>query len=323
MAHDVFISHSSKDKVMADAICAGLEARGIRCWIAPRDINSGQNYAGQICDAIESSKVFILVLSDNANLSTHILKEVELAVQSGNAILPFRIQDVHLSKDLKYYLSNVHWLDAITPPMEKHIGELADFIQKITNVPGATKYQGVLSSGFDDERNESPPQIAKPRQLTIKRSSRVPLIILICLTAASMAAGGFWLRSHPEVLQRVEIATSTPSPSRVAFTTPERGTPTPKLTTTPTFTPTPYTLTGVSEGEINCRDSIGIEAKIIKIISRLEEFNIVGRNQTNEWVNVEFGTGDDSVIDCWIYNRSFDTAGDTSLLPVLTPSSNQ
>jgi hypothetical protein len=29
MAHDVFISHSSKEKVMADAICAGLEARVI------------------------------------------------------------------------------------------------------------------------------------------------------------------------------------------------------------------------------------------------------------------------------------------------------
>ena len=38
MAHDVFISHSSKDKPIADAICANLEGTGIRCWIAPRDI---------------------------------------------------------------------------------------------------------------------------------------------------------------------------------------------------------------------------------------------------------------------------------------------
>ena len=34
MAHDVFISYSTKDKVIADAICANLENRGIRCWIA-------------------------------------------------------------------------------------------------------------------------------------------------------------------------------------------------------------------------------------------------------------------------------------------------
>jgi hypothetical protein len=29
MAHDVFISYSSKDKPAADAACAGLEARGL------------------------------------------------------------------------------------------------------------------------------------------------------------------------------------------------------------------------------------------------------------------------------------------------------
>ena len=38
MAHDVFISYSSQDKAVADAACARLESRKIRCWIAPRDV---------------------------------------------------------------------------------------------------------------------------------------------------------------------------------------------------------------------------------------------------------------------------------------------
>jgi hypothetical protein len=58
MAYDVFISHSSKDKVMADAICAGLEARGVRCWIAPRDILPGIEWTKSIVDAIANCKVF-------------------------------------------------------------------------------------------------------------------------------------------------------------------------------------------------------------------------------------------------------------------------
>jgi len=41
MAHDAFISHSSKDKTIADATCAYLEASKIRCWVAPRDIRPG------------------------------------------------------------------------------------------------------------------------------------------------------------------------------------------------------------------------------------------------------------------------------------------
>ena len=41
MAHDVFLSHSARDRSYADAIRAKLESRGIRCWIAPRDIRPG------------------------------------------------------------------------------------------------------------------------------------------------------------------------------------------------------------------------------------------------------------------------------------------
>src|SRR5713101_8280389 len=48
MAHDVFISYSSKDKPVADAVCAGLEGRGIRCWAAPRDILPGSDWGAAI-----------------------------------------------------------------------------------------------------------------------------------------------------------------------------------------------------------------------------------------------------------------------------------
>ncbi|MBV8226902.1 MAG: toll/interleukin-1 receptor domain-containing protein [Verrucomicrobia bacterium] len=44
MSHDVFISHSSADKRAADAACALLETRGIKCWIAPRDIRPGSDW---------------------------------------------------------------------------------------------------------------------------------------------------------------------------------------------------------------------------------------------------------------------------------------
>jgi len=37
----VFISHSSKDKAIADVIVYSLEQEGISVWIAPRDIPDG------------------------------------------------------------------------------------------------------------------------------------------------------------------------------------------------------------------------------------------------------------------------------------------
>ena len=46
--HDVFISYSSNDKLVADMLCANLEARGVRCWIAPRDVMPGSEWGAAI-----------------------------------------------------------------------------------------------------------------------------------------------------------------------------------------------------------------------------------------------------------------------------------
>jgi hypothetical protein len=64
MAHDVFISYSSKDKSVAEAACATLENRKIRCWIAPRDVPAGIPYAAALVNAISQSKIFVLVLDE-------------------------------------------------------------------------------------------------------------------------------------------------------------------------------------------------------------------------------------------------------------------
>jgi TIR domain len=131
VAHDVFISYSSKDKTIADAVCARLEVRGIRCWIAPRDVRPGFAYGEEIIDAIHGSRVMVLVLSSHANESTHIPKEIERAVSRGIPIIPLRVEDVTPAKSLDYFISSVHWLDAITPPLEEHLESLANTIRTI------------------------------------------------------------------------------------------------------------------------------------------------------------------------------------------------
>jgi TIR domain len=131
VSFDVFISYASKDKVVADAVCARLEAAGIRCWIAPRDIVPGTSYGEAIIDAIHGAKVMVLVFSSSANASGHIPKEVERAVSNGVAILPFRIEDVAPGKSLDYFIGSVHWLDAMTPPMEHHLDNLAATVHKL------------------------------------------------------------------------------------------------------------------------------------------------------------------------------------------------
>jgi uncharacterized protein YchJ len=128
MAHDVFISYSSKDKPISDAVCSMLEQEKIRCWIAPRDVVPGKNYAACITEAIKSSRVMVVIFSNHSNVSGPVTNELEIATKYNVVIIPFRIEDISPSAELEYYLSSRHWLDAITPPVERHISMLAEII---------------------------------------------------------------------------------------------------------------------------------------------------------------------------------------------------
>ena len=131
MGHDVFISYSSHDKKVADAACALIERRGHRCWIAPRDIVSGMEWGKAIVDGIRGARVFVLIFSANANRSPQVNREVERAVSHGLPIIPFRIEDVAPSDSLEYFISSQHWLDALTPPLARHINQLGDVVARL------------------------------------------------------------------------------------------------------------------------------------------------------------------------------------------------
>jgi hypothetical protein len=99
--HDVFISYAQLDKPIADALCAKLEFHHIRCWIAPRDVLPGKNFPEAIIDAIEESKVVVLIFSSHANNSPHVIRELTTAVNKGRIIVPFRVEDVVPSKSME------------------------------------------------------------------------------------------------------------------------------------------------------------------------------------------------------------------------------
>lgn len=142
MSADVFISHSNKDKTTAEAICHCLEANGIRCWIAPRDIQFGSDWTEGITKGISSCKVFVLVFSDSANTSDHVRREVAKAFSLGLAVIPFRTENVAPNRSLSYFLETVHWLDAFPSPAESYFGTLADQIKRLLEQPPTNEKDG-------------------------------------------------------------------------------------------------------------------------------------------------------------------------------------
>lgn len=135
MNPDVFISYSSHNRTVADAVCATLEAGGLRCWIAPRDIAAGADWGQAIIDAIAECKALVLVFSSHSNQSEQVKREVSFAVGQAKPILPLRIEDVQPSGAMLYYLGTVHWLDATQGPPETHLSRLAATVSSAIRSP--------------------------------------------------------------------------------------------------------------------------------------------------------------------------------------------
>lgn len=123
-----FVSHASQNKEKAQQIVQSLEERGLSCWVAPRDLRPGEEYGEEIMRGIRDSRCLVLVLSEAANESGMVRREVERAVSLGKPVFPIRIEEVLPSRSLEFFVSSTHWIDAWQDTLNQHIERLADHL---------------------------------------------------------------------------------------------------------------------------------------------------------------------------------------------------
>lgn len=110
-AASIFISYASPDKRVAETLCAALEQRGLRCWLAFRDVAGGDNFAAAVVRAIRSAQVMLLVFTANTNRSDEVKKELVLASQNRLVVVPLRVEDVAPDDAFAYELATRQWID--------------------------------------------------------------------------------------------------------------------------------------------------------------------------------------------------------------------
>jgi len=151
--YDVFVSHSSEDKNIANAIVFALEQEKIRCWIAPRDIAPGDDWDEAIVKGLKSSEIVVLVFSSEAMNSKYVKNEISLASDKSKIIIPFRIEDIAPKNVFELYLSRKHWLDAIPPNTEQKINDLVKVVKEhLPNYDNVT----LNNNNNDDKKDETP-----------------------------------------------------------------------------------------------------------------------------------------------------------------------
>ena len=128
---DIFISYSSNDERIANEMCALFEKEKLSCWIAPRNIEVGKEYGGEIIKGIEESKVFFLCLTKSSNESQHVLREVERAVNRKMPIVVYQQEETTLTKSMEYFLASTQWfVPGKDNDMEKLLWTVESIIEK-------------------------------------------------------------------------------------------------------------------------------------------------------------------------------------------------
>jgi tetratricopeptide (TPR) repeat protein len=154
MPHDVFISYSTPDVHATQEIVQVLEAAGIRCWIANRDIMPGTpNWAGDIERAIRQSKAMVLVVSPSFNESVQTPKEIILGIDERAFILPIRIAEFQPWGHLRYFLADRQWIDATGSHLQQRLDLVVRVLRYVLDrapasfadpVPaGASQFEGL------------------------------------------------------------------------------------------------------------------------------------------------------------------------------------
>ena len=118
--HDVFVCYATKDAARVSKIVSDLEASGLKCWMAPRDIRAGRNFQNEIIEAIDSAKAMLVFLSRAMNQSTECINEISVAKDLGSSykLIPVRIHDVKPERGYRYYLTAAQWVEHHAAPEE-------------------------------------------------------------------------------------------------------------------------------------------------------------------------------------------------------------
>jgi hypothetical protein len=132
--YSAFISYASDNRDTAEQICASLEGRGLVCWMAPRNVRAGREYADEIIQGLERSAAVVLVLSEAANTSVFVLREIERAVAKDINVVPVRIEEVTPSPGLELFISGTHWLDVWRGNWDDHMDRL---VRDLDETPAA------------------------------------------------------------------------------------------------------------------------------------------------------------------------------------------
>jgi TolB-like protein/tetratricopeptide (TPR) repeat protein len=254
---EVFISYASADLGVANRVCSFLESQGVACWIAPRNVRPGDLYADAIVQGINASRLLVVILSQNAASSGHVLREVERAAAKNRPLISVRVGPVVLPPALEYFLSASHWLEVTDGHVERVLPTLLEAVRG--------------HFGQADAAAQTPVAAAS-RTVTTRDSTRRKALLVVTIMVLGLGLAYFAIDKFR--------ASSPPAPAPVA--------PTPAATHD--FVAAPHSVAVLPFVNLsgNPKDdyfSDGLSVELLDSLARIRDLQVVARTSSFAFKN--------------------------------------
>jgi adenylate cyclase len=272
---DVFISFASQDAAVANTVVEALESSGVVCWIAPRDVTPGAFYADEIVHAIDAAKAIVLILSQNAADSQHVLREVEHAASKRHPVVSLKLDHAPLPAGLGYFLNTSQWLDASG-------GEIARSIPKLIAAVRVAIHAAVATPGVAPTPSAPTP----PSSAWSSKHTAIMVASLVGLAVTGLAVDHFWLSNRGAASTPAPTAAaSARAPAEAALSIPEKSVAVLPFVDMSAKQDQEYFADGLSEELI---DHLA-HTPDLKVIARTSSFQFKGRNDDMRTIGQRLG----------------------------------
>jgi TolB-like protein/Tfp pilus assembly protein PilF len=249
----VFVSYASQDAAVAAALVEALERHGIACWIAPRDVKPGAQYADAIVRAISGAKTFVPVLSESAIASSHVRKEIERASSKKRPIIALRIDAAPLTPALEYFLSESQWVEAQAGDIDAAHVKLMDAIRDLAPDAPAINPPGIPGM--------SAAKVSAPGPASWRNRLVLTAVFAALVAMAGLLVERLWISKH---VSQEKPAAPLKSPA---------------------FTPPPHSIAvlpfvNMSGDKDQEYFSEGLTEELLNSLSRINELQVAARTSS-------------------------------------------
>ncbi|MDB4668451.1 TIR domain-containing protein [bacterium] len=111
MSAEVFVSYARTDRERVVELVERMRSAGIGVWVDEGGIHGASLWGQEIVDAIDASKVMVLMISDSSITSDNVVKELSIASEEKKPILPVYLQRSQLPKSMRYQLAGIQHIE--------------------------------------------------------------------------------------------------------------------------------------------------------------------------------------------------------------------